>query len=134
MINYTIKSALIILIYSFLQKNIRLHTQPYFTPQVGLEPTTLWLTVRCYYQLSYCGKISKIKNGAGDENRTHNISLEDWGFTTKLHPHLLYIYLLRYLLYYIFYSLSITFLTFFYKLEIGANFLTSTSYYNSISL
>ena len=24
-------------------------------PQAGLEPATLWLTVRCYYQLSYCG-------------------------------------------------------------------------------
>ena len=27
------------------------------------------------------------KNGAGDGNRTHNISLEGWSFTTKLHPH-----------------------------------------------
>lgn len=26
--------------------------------------------------------------GAGDENRTHNISLEGCNFTTKLHPHL----------------------------------------------
>lgn len=26
--------------------------------------------------------------GAGDENWTHNISLEDWNFTIKLHPHL----------------------------------------------
>lgn len=26
-------------------------------PRVGLEPTTLWLTVRCYYQLSYRGII-----------------------------------------------------------------------------
>ena len=26
------------------------------------------------------------KNGAGDGNRTHNISLEGWSFTTKLHP------------------------------------------------
>ena len=25
--------------------------------------------------------------GAGDENRTHDISLEGWGFTIKLHPH-----------------------------------------------
>ena len=24
-------------------------------PAVGLEPTTLWLTVRCYHQLSYTG-------------------------------------------------------------------------------
>ena len=28
-----------------------------------------------------------IKTGAGDRNRTDNISLEGWGFTTKLHPH-----------------------------------------------
>ena len=29
----------------------------YVTPQVGLEPTTSWLTVMRYYQLSYCGII-----------------------------------------------------------------------------
>ena len=28
--------------------------------------------------------------GAGDGNRTHNISLEGWSFTTKLHPHKFY--------------------------------------------
>jgi hypothetical protein len=26
-------------------------------------------------------------NGAGDGNRTHDISLEGWSFTIKLHPH-----------------------------------------------
>ena len=25
--------------------------------------------------------------GAGDGDRTHDISLEGWSFTTKLHPH-----------------------------------------------
>ncbi len=27
-----------------------------------------------------------MSNGAGDENRTHVISLEGWGSTIKLHP------------------------------------------------
>ena len=27
-------------------------------------------------------------NGAGDGNRTHTTSLEGWGSTTELHPHL----------------------------------------------
>ena len=27
--------------------------------------------------------------GAGDGNRTHDISLEGWSFTIKLHPHYL---------------------------------------------
>ena len=29
--------------------------------------------------------------GAGDENRTHDISLEGWGFTIKLHPQKYYV-------------------------------------------
>ena len=33
-------------------------------------------------------KSFQTKNGAGDGNRTHNISLEGWSFTTKLHPHI----------------------------------------------
>lgn len=33
--------------------------------------------------------------GAGDGNRTHNISLEGWGFTTKLHPHFIRTFLHR---------------------------------------
>ena len=34
-------------------------------------------------QLSYRPFLKK----AGEENRTPDISLEGWGFTTKLHPH-----------------------------------------------
>ena len=30
---------------------------PMWTPTAGLEPATLWLTVRCYYLLSYVGLI-----------------------------------------------------------------------------
>ena len=36
-----------------------------------------------------CPTIDLIQNnGADDENRTHNNSLEGCGFTTKLHPHI----------------------------------------------
>ena len=81
-------------------------------PQVGLEPTTVRLTAECSTtellrnnmnmvglnglepstsrlsgvrsnQLSYRHFLKK----AGEENRTPDISLEGWGFTTKLHPH-----------------------------------------------
>jgi hypothetical protein len=50
----------------------------------GLEPSTSRLSGVRSNQLSYRPKI-----GAGDENRTHDISLEGWGFTIKLHPHIL---------------------------------------------
>ena len=47
----------------------------------GLEPSTSRLSGVRSNQLSY-----RPNNGAGDENRTHDISLEGWGFTIKLHP------------------------------------------------
>src|SRR5699024_4263946 len=37
--------------------------------------------------LLYPAELRGHENGAGDGNRTHDISLEGWGFTTKLHPH-----------------------------------------------
>ena len=37
--------------------NHSIYLQKKRTPQVGLEPTTSWLTVMRYYQLSYCGII-----------------------------------------------------------------------------
>jgi hypothetical protein len=40
-------------------------------PQVGLEPTTDRLTAD-----SSTTELLRNNNGAGDENRTHNISLE----------------------------------------------------------
>ena len=53
-------------------------------PQVGLEPTTDRLTAD-----SSTTELLWINlNGAGDGNRTHNISLEGWGFAIKLHPHI----------------------------------------------
>lgn len=48
----------------------------------GLEPVTPALSTQCSNQLSYAPSYLKsifyafIKNKAGDENRTHNISLE----------------------------------------------------------
>ena len=48
----------------------------------GLEPSTSRLSGVRSNQLSY----RPIKK-AGEENRTPIISLEGWGFTTKLHPH-----------------------------------------------
>ena len=50
----------------------------------GLEPLTHCLEGSCSIQLSY----RRIKNGAGDGNRTHTTSLEGWNSTTKLHPHI----------------------------------------------
>ena len=52
----------------------------------GLEPSTSRLSGVRSNQLSY----RPVKNnGAGDENRTHDQSLEGSCFTTKLHPHIL---------------------------------------------
>ena len=48
----------------------------------GLEPSTSRLSGVRSNQLSY----RPIMNGAGDGNRTHDISLEGWSFTIKLHP------------------------------------------------
>ena len=45
----------------------------------------LILTMDALYQLSYAGRIQS-KNGAGDGNRTHVISLEGWSSTIELHP------------------------------------------------
>ena len=52
-------------------------------PQEGLEPTTDRLTA----DSSTTELLWNNLNGAGDGNRTHNISLEGWGFAIKLHPH-----------------------------------------------
>ena len=49
----------------------------------GLEPSTSRLSGVRSNQLSYRPK-------AGDENRTRDNSLEGCGFTTKLHPQLIY--------------------------------------------
>jgi hypothetical protein len=49
----------------------------------GLEPSTSRLSGVRSNQLSYR------PIGAGDGNRTHDISLEGWSFTIKLHPHYL---------------------------------------------
>jgi hypothetical protein len=46
----------------------------------GLEPSTSRLSGVRSNQLSYR------PIGAGDGNRTHDISLEGWSFTIKLHP------------------------------------------------
>ena len=51
----------------------------------GLEPPTSRLSGVRSNQLSY-RPISK----AGDENRTRDNSLEGCGFTTKLHPHIIF--------------------------------------------
>ena len=51
----------------------------------GFEPLALCLEGRCSIQLSYR---RKFKSGAGDGNRTHATSLEGWGSTIELHPHL----------------------------------------------
>ena len=50
----------------------------------GLEPLTHCLEGSCSIQLSYW---RRIKNGAGDGNRTHATSLEGWDSTIELHPH-----------------------------------------------
>ena len=49
----------------------------------GLEPLTHCLEGSCSIQLSY-----RRKNGAGDGNRTHVISLEGWSSTIEPHPHI----------------------------------------------
>ena len=46
------------------------------------------------YRLSYAGLIPQIKDGAGDGNRTHVVSLEGWSSTIELHPQKPYILLL----------------------------------------
>ena len=48
----------------------------------GLEPSTSRLSGVRSNQLSY-----RPFDGAGEENRTPDNSLEGCGFTTKLHPH-----------------------------------------------
>ena len=53
----------------------------------GLEPPTSRLSGVRSNQLSYRPTIEKVI-GAGDGDRTHDISLEGWSFTTKLHPHI----------------------------------------------
>ena len=53
--------------------------------QKGLEPLTYCLEGSCSIQLSYW---RRIKNGAGDGNRTHATSLEGWSSTIELHPHI----------------------------------------------
>ena len=49
----------------------------------GFEPPAHGLEVRCSIQLSYRCLI-----GAGEGNRTLATSLEGWGSTTELHPHI----------------------------------------------
>jgi hypothetical protein len=52
-----------------------------------------------YVDASFCSVFKEhslkqtlvVNYGAGDGNRTHDISLEGWGFTTKLHPHVYFI-------------------------------------------
>ena len=61
--------------------NIKIHLKVGLS---GLEPPTSRLSGVRSDQLSYRPIII---NGAGDGNRTHDISLEGWSFTTKLHPH-----------------------------------------------
>ena len=51
----------------------------------GLEPSTSRLSGVRSNQLSYRPYSFK----AGDENRTRDDSLEGYGFTTKLHPHII---------------------------------------------
>ena len=50
----------------------------------GLEPLALCLEGRCSIRLSYRRMFHR---GAGDGNRTHTTSLEGWGSTIELHPH-----------------------------------------------
>ena len=54
----------------------------------------LILTMDALYRLSYAGLIPQIKDGAGDGNRTHVVSLEGWSSTIELHPQKPYILLL----------------------------------------
>ena len=49
----------------------------------GFEPPAHGLEVRCSILLSY-----RCLYGAGEGNRTLATSLEGWGSTTELHPHM----------------------------------------------
>ena len=51
----------------------------------GFEPPAHGLEVRCSILLSY-----RCLFGAGEGNRTLATSLEGWGSTTELHPHISY--------------------------------------------
>ena len=52
----------------------------------GFEPPAHGLEVRCSILLSYrCLLVF----GAGEGNRTLATSLEGWGSTTELHPHII---------------------------------------------
>ena len=55
----------------------------------GLEPPTSRLSGVRSNQAELQAHYNKVYNGAGEGNRTLDISLEGWSFTTKLHPQIL---------------------------------------------
>ena len=71
---------------AWLHPNIMVHLG-------GFEPPAHGLEVRCSILLSYrCTLL--IFYGAGEGNRTLATSLEGWGSTTELHPHIINLLLL----------------------------------------
>ena len=79
--------------HDFQSHNLALYQLNYIhhmVHQKGFEPLTPALEGRCSIQLSYwCTKLfNNLNNGAGDGNRTHATSLEGWGSTIELHPHI----------------------------------------------